>query len=308
MSYIDAIAKSGPIPAISPASTSYFSAPSPMLDPKLFDINEKLHPFIRTGVLTLLMTFLNGRFNNAHSWTRAWLAGSGVSYQWEAARTPGDLDCLVGVDYVKFRESNKNYIGFSDVEIAKEINEGFYNNLAPKTKNWHGFELTFYVNEQSDIRNINPYAAYDLILDDWTVEPKYETPPRNAEWDLKANRDYQQGSELVDRYTSALNEVRSAQNPAHRVNAESRLKLAAEQAEAFFDEIHSGRKVAFSRIGGGYSDFNNYRWQAGKRTGVIQALRTIKDHKTAAEEASQLEQYGVELPDADVMVRRALRP
>jgi len=308
MSYVDAIAKSGPVPAISPASTSYFSAPSPMLDPKLFDIDEKLHSFIRTGVLTLLMNHLQKRFNNVHSWTRAWLAGSGVSYQWEAARQPGDLDCLVGVDYVRFRESNQDYIGFSDKEIAKEINETFYEDLTPNTTNWHGFELTFYVNEQSDIRTINPYAAYDLILDDWTVEPKYETPPRNAEWDLRANRDYEQGSELVNRYTTALNEVRSAKNPAHRTNAEAKLRLATEQAVAFFDDIHSGRKVAFSSIGQGYSDFNNYRWQAGKKTGVIQALRTIKDHKTAAEESTQLETYGVELPDADVMVRRALRP
>jgi len=308
MSYVDAIAKSGPIPAISPASTSYFSAPSPMLDPKLFDIEDRLLPFIRTGVLDLLMSHLNKRFNNAHSWTKAWLAGSGVSHQWEAARQPGDLDCLVGIDYVKFRESNQDYIGFSDREIAKEINETFYDDLTPNTINWHGFELTFYVNEQSDIRTINPYAAYDLILDDWTVEPKYETPPRNTQWDLRSNRDYERGSELVSRYTLALNEVRAAKNPAHRINAESKLKLATEQAISFFDEIYAGRKVAFSSIGQGYSDFNNYRWQAGKKTGVIQALRTIKDHKKAAEEASQLETYGVELPDADVMVRRALRP
>lgn len=308
MSYVDVVAKSGPIPAISPASTSYFSAPSPMLDPKLFDMDEKLHEFVRTEILNTLFDFLKSKFKYPVSWTKVWLAGSGVSYQWEAVRSPGDLDCLLGIDYVRFRQSNPDYVGFSDQEIAKEINEMLHDELMPKTANWHNFELTFYVNEQSDIRNIQPYAAYDVVLNDWVVEPVYAAPPRNPDWELRANRDYEKGAELVGRYSSALEEVKNTNNPAYRINAESRLKLAAEQAEAFYDDIHSGRKIAFSRIGAGYADFNNFRWQAGKKTGVIQALRTIKEHKAAAEEQNAVSTYGVELPDAHTMIRRALKP
>jgi len=308
MNFVDAVAKSGDIPAISPASTSYFSAPSMDLDQKLFDPEERLKVSIREPILTLLFNYLDSKFSNAHTWTRAWLAGSGVSYQWEASRQPGDLDCLVGIDYVKFRESNQSYAGYSDAEIAKTINEGFHEQLMPKTANWNGYELTFYVNEQSDIRDINPYAAYDLILDDWTVRPeKVPHPPKNSIWEQKANRDYEMGSELVGRYSSALQEARAATNPAHRVNAESKIKHAAEQASAFYEDIHHGRKIAFSRIGAGYSDYNNYRWQAGKKTGVIQALKTIKDQKDAAESASQVQTYGVELPDTSTLIRRSLR-
>jgi hypothetical protein len=112
---------------------------------------------------------------------------------------------------------------------------------------------------------------------------------------------------MVSRYSSALQEVRSATNPAHRLNAESKLKLATEQATVFYDDIHAGRKVAFSKIGSGYSDFNNYRWQAGKRSGIVQALRTIKELKEAEEKQRQVQTYGVELPDADTLIRRTLR-
>lgn len=294
------------IPVTSPASTSYFSAPSSILDPKLFDLDH-LHDEIRTGVLRLLFNHLLSKFNDPHIWTKAWLAGSGVSYQWQAVRQPGDLDCLVGVDYVKFRATNTNYSGFSDQEIAKTINETFNEDLMPYTRNWKGYELTFYVNEQSDIRDINPYAAYDLILDDWTVRPDPTAhAPYNRIWEMQARRDHEQGLELLNRHNEALNEVRSATNPAHRVNAERRLKLAKEQAIAFYDDIHHSRNVAFSGVGQGYNDYNNFRWQAGKRSGVVQSLRAIKDQKKSDDQAQQLQTYGVELPTADTLVRRTL--
>jgi hypothetical protein len=285
-------------------ATSYFSRPSTQLDPKLFD-NEGLKPWVRTGVLSMLFEYLATHFVAPHTWTRAWLAGSGVSYQWEAAREPGDLDCLVGINYVIFRQNNNEYLSFSDQEIASLINEGFNKELMPKTRNWEGYELTYYVNAQSDIRDINPYAAYDLVADTWTVEPdKNPEPPYSRAWEQKANRDHEVAKELLNRHSSALEEVRRASNPAHRLNAERKLKLAVEQVSDFYDDIHAGRKIAFSKIGAGYSDFNNYRWQAGKRFGHVQALRAIKDAKTESDKQQQLQTYGIELPDTDTLIRR----
>jgi hypothetical protein len=292
---------------IVPGSTSYFSAPSSELDPKLFQ-GTSLRPWVRTGVLSLLFDYLARHFSNPHQWTKAWLAGSGVSYQWEASREPGDLDCLVGIDYVNFRSSNAEFIGYSDHEIASMFNEGFHDEIMQNTRNWEGYELTFYVNEQSDIRDINPYAAYDLVGDVWTVAPeKNPQPPYSRAWEQRALRDTETAKEVVSRYSSALDEVRGASNPAHRVNAERRLKLAQEQASTFYEDIHAGRKVAFSKIGSGYSDFNNYRWQAGKRSGVVQALRSIKETKELADKQEQLSTYGVELPNTDTLIRRTLR-
>ena len=294
-------------PQVTPGATSYFSAPSAELDPKLFD-NNGLKTWVRTGILTLLFDHLARTYTNPHKWTKVWLAGSGVSYQWEASREPGDLDCLVGINYVEFRRSNPEYQGYSDQEIANTLNEGFNTDLMPGTRNWEGYELTFYVNEQSDIRDINPYAAYDLIADTWTVAPdKNPQPPYSRAWEQKAQRDAEIASELVKRYSTALNEVRSSVNPAHRINAESKLKLASEQATRYFEDIHAARRIAFSQIGSGYSDFNNYRWQAGKRSGAIQALRGIKDQRDAMELENQKKIYGVELPTTDALIRRSLR-
>ena len=302
MEFVDAV-----VPQITPGSTSYFSAPSSELDPKLFEGNH-LKAWVRSGVLSLLFDELAPRYSSPHSWTRAWLAGSGVSYQWEAARQPGDLDCLVGINYVAFRQANTEFSGYSDTEIAAMFNEEFNTSLMPKTRNWEGYELTYYVNPQSDIRDINPYAAYDLTADAWTVEPERNPqPPYSRAWEQRAQRDHDTAVELINRYTTALREVQSAGNPAHKINAERKLNLAIDQATAFYDDIHHGRKVAFSRVGAGYSDYNNYRWQAGKQSGAIQALRDLKDYKTTIDKRSQVETYGIDLPDTSTLLRRSLR-
>jgi hypothetical protein len=268
----------------------------------------EMQSWARTGVLSLLFDYLARYFSNPHQWTKVWLAGSGVSYQWEASREPGDLDCLVGINYVTFRSTNTDYAGYSDLEIASMFNEGFNSELMPNTRNWEGYELTFYVNPQSDIRDINPYAAYDLIGNVWTVSPERNPqPPYSRAWEQRSNRDEATAKETISRYSSALEEVQGATNPAHRINAERRLKMATEQATTLYDDIHAGRKIAFSKIGSGYSDFNNYRWQAGKRSGVVQALRSIKDLNDTAEKQNQVQTYGVELPTADTLIRRSLR-
>lgn len=291
---------------VSPSSTSYFSKPETELDPRLF-IGTTLRPWVRNGIKRLLFEHLGIRYTNPDRWVSMWLAGSGVSYQWSASRDPGDLDCLIGINYPVFRQYNQEYVGLSNEEIAKMLNEGFYESLMPKTKSWEGYELTYYVNPQSDIRDINPYAAYDLMSDSWTVFPdKSPDLPYSRSWEQRAKKDYDTAIELVSRYTQALSEVRSnASNTAYRINAEKRLQTIVDQAVAFYEDIHAGRKVAFSKIGGGYSDFNNYRWQAGKRSGAVHALKAIKEYKDLNEEEKQLDTYGIELPDADTLIRRA---
>lgn len=297
----------GDAPGITPGSTSYFSEPSSELDPKLFE-GTHLKSWVSQGILTMLFDYLGRNFTSPHTWVKAWLAGSGVSYQWAASREPGDLDCLVGIDYVLFRQSNPEFSGFSDQEIAKTFNEGFNQDLMPNTRNWEGYELTYYVNPQSNILDLNPYAAYDLVNDSWTVEPDVNPqPPYNRDWEQKAKRDKATAEEMLKRYQSALNELRGTTNPAYRVNAERKLNNALAQAVAFYDDIHLGRKAAFSKTGGGYADYNNYRWQAGKKSGAVQALRALKEQSSQSTEELQKQTYGVELPDASTLIRRTLR-
>lgn len=286
--------------------TSYFSAPSRQLDPKLFE-GRVLKSWARQGIQSLLNDFLNLKYRHGELWAHAWLAGSGVSYQWEASREPGDLDCLVGVNYVQFRKANPEFSGLNDREISEQLNEEFRDELQGQTENWNGYELTFYVNPgATDIRVIKPYAAYDLKYNEWTVAPDPNvTPPANAEWDRVAQVDREKTRQVSTRFNQALQDIRTSPNSPLRRNAETRLGEAAAQGSALFDEIHENRSQAFSQVGEGYKDFHNYRWQAGKKLGTIQELRRIREHVKQARVSTDVNTYGVELPDTRTLIRRA---
>ena len=281
-------------------STSYFSKPSTTLDPNLFE-GRQLRSWVRQAIMHMLSDFFEKEYRHHELWAHPWLAGSGVSYQWEAHRDPGDLDCLVGVEGIQFRKANPEYSGLTDAEIASMINELFRSALMPKTENWHGYELTFYVNPgATDIRTINPYAAYDLKYNEWTVPPDpTQEAPYQPEWEVVADQDAKTASQIHTRFVSALQDVRNSHADATRRNAEVRMTAAKQQAEALFSEIHGNRHLAFNMDGAGYYDFNNYRWQASKRTGGLHLLQKVRDY--------QMEQpnYGVELPDTATLIRRA---
>lgn len=290
---------------LEPAETSYFSAPSAGLDPRLFK-DGKLSSTVRSAILQLLFNHLNERFTGASNWSIVWLAGSGVSYQWAAQRDPGDLDCLVGVDFPLFRQSNTQFARLSDREIAQMFNEGFRSDLQPRTGHFMGaYELTFYVNIKTNIADIKPYAAYSVTDDAWTVPPQPITPVTNPDWEANVEADRKQTVEVLTRYLTAKANYESATNEAVKANARSNMRKAMSQAVALYEEIHSGRSEAFSPTGAGYLDFANYRWQSGKKTGAIQALRSVKDEMDAADKEFNASTYGVDLPDARTLVRRA---
>jgi hypothetical protein len=281
--------------------TSYFSAPVSTLDPTLFD-GKNLRSWVRQGILSKLNDFLGLHYRHPEFWSHAWLAGSGVSYQWSAARQPGDLDCLVGVDFIQFRKANPEFAGLLDREIADQINEEFRENLQLQTDNWNGYELTFYVNAgATDIRNIKPYAAYDLKYDEWTVfpDPNVE-PPRNSEWDKITSSDSDLTLQISARFNGALQDIQTTQSAPLRKNAEVRLTMAAAQGNALYNEIHNNRALAFSPTGEGYADFHNYRWQSGKRSGAINQLKKIREYMKTS-----LQMPDIDLPSTTTMIRRA---
>lgn len=305
MNYYDALVSQAQPVSVEPSETSYFSAPSAGLDPRLFR-DGKLVPAVRSSILRILLEHLRRYYYNPEAYVQAWLAGSAVSYQWAAARTPADLDCLIGVNYLQFRQSNPQFKSLSDKQIADMFNADF-SSLNKETKGFlEVYELTFYVNVRSNIKEIKPYAAYSLTNDDWTVQPEIKSPPVNKMWDRKVDQDASMANEIVDRYTKALNDIQTASNDAARRNAEAALKLAVEQGAGLFEDIHQGRKYAFSPAGQGYADINNYRWQSGKARGTVQALRQLKDLASKSKKQVESETYGVELPDTNTLIRRSL--
>jgi len=306
VSYYDALANMASSSVeLESGETSLFSDVESKLDPRLF-FDLHLIPSVRSAVLGTLLNFLSSIYQHPESWCHVWLAGSGVSYQWSAHRSPADLDCLIGIDYPRFRAQNSAYKGFSDAEVAAELNEAFAI-LDAQTDNFMGvYELTFYANVRSNIRDIKPYAAYSLTDDQWVVEPPKDPFVADPSWQAQAETETKFAQQIVSRYNDSLEAVKTSRNEATRVNAEAAMQHSLEQASALFEDIHTGRKAAFSPSGQGYADYSNYRWQAGKQSGAVPALRKLKDIKKQAQSTFESATYGVELPDVSTLMRRAL--
>jgi hypothetical protein len=287
-------------------ASGYFSKPDIGLDPHLFDSSNNLKPAVRTRILELLYDFWKGRYNAPHRWSTVWLAGSGASHQWGAEREasgPGDLDILIGVDFLKFRQANPKFVGFSDDMMAAQMNKEMHDQLWPTTAQYdfggRQYEVTFYINPGAkDIRDISPYAAYDVTHGHWTVKP-IELPgdwgPQSlpADWWEKFDRDTAYGRRLIETYNAQAEEVSKHQlGTPQWWNATTALRHTTRQALDLFDEIHLGRKAAFLGGGKGFLAFENARWQVGKGSGIIDALRAIKAAHDEALRDSRAALYG----------------
>lgn len=291
---------------LQPTETSYFSEPAAGLDPRLFR-NEKLDSSVRSAILQLLLNHLNGLYTGAEGWSKAYLTGSGVSYQWAANREPGDLDCLITINYPRFRESNPSLRGLSDKEIASEINDGFHRMLHPRTELFLGtFELTFFAIVKPNITDLKPYAAYSLLDDEWVVSPTPTGGAEVPEWEPAISKDKSDAINIISSFISARNKYNSATNDAVKANARTEMRVASSQGTSLYNMLHDNRSLAFSDTGAGYSDFNNYRWQSNKRTGVVNALKSMMREMEARDVEAAASTYSTtEFPDANTLIRRA---
>jgi hypothetical protein len=268
-------------------ASSFFSAPSPTLDPNLFD-GARLRPDVRERLVGLLVAGL-GRYldlRGADDWVRAWLAGSGITFQWAADRGNGDLDVLFSVDMARFLHYNPGYQGIPESSIALHSDQVLKERMWPATDHTQfgarTYEATFYwaPGVHGDIRLLHPYAAYDLKQDTWVVPPPVLTDdPRSlypGEWFDAAGQDISAAETLARRHgkLSGLLASTDPESPAGRnaVNDLAHVQFAASQ---LFDDIHGGRQAAFGEQGHGYGDYANFRWQHAKETGVIAGLKHI---------------------------------
>lgn len=288
--------------------SGYFSSPANSLDPNLFS-ELHLQPEVRQWILSTLYGYWRKHFAAPEEWSTVWLAGSGVSYQWAADRSNGDLDVLIGVDFPEFWGRNARYAGLSENEMADVFNRALHDDLWPKTdqaKIGSGtYEVTFYVNPgATDIRDINPYAAYNLTTDEWTVRPP--TLPGNPEtlypqdWKDHVAVERDLAASLIERYNRAGRTLgaQAAGSPG-RLNTEREMHVITEQARALYDDIHLGRKKAFGPGGSGYGDYYNFRWQSHKRYGTAQALHQITAAQSQAQEEFETEHYGAPVESAE---------
>lgn len=289
-------------------ASGYFSQPAIILDPQLFEGTE-LRFDVRSRILSLLFDYLANRYNGAAGWTMAWLAGSGISYQWAADRGNGDLDVLLGIDYTQFVDENPAFAGMDRYDISYIVNDDLRNNLWPTTAmvtfnrgDERAYEITYYLNFDTEayddsIKLIRPYAAYNLTENHWTVEPE-SNPVRDVpkEYEEQAQRNTSAATALANRYDSLRYILAEEQTHSPRWHDALRsMHVVAGEAQALFDQIHSNRKQAFNAQGEGYHDFYNYQWQAAKRDGIVNKLNQIAQAAEAEQEFADTQLYGARI-------------
>jgi hypothetical protein len=269
------------------------------LDPDLFGEGEKMDSSVRKTLLDLYHSTMGKKYANPQEWSHVWLAGSGASYQWQEGQN-ADMDMLVGVDYPQFRFHNPNLRGLTDNEISWVLNQYMRDKLH---QTWGRYDQTWY-NNPEDVRKLNPYAAYSLTDDDWHVRPSLSEIPQ---YDPGAYADSTRAQDVLNRYTRARNALqRRDLRPEVRKAHARALSQSLEHGHALFEEIHNNRRQAFLPGGKGYNDPANVRWQTGKASGVVPAMRAMSDLYTKQISEQQLAQYGMTFPDVNELVIRSM--
>lgn len=270
-------------------ASGYFSKPLNSLDPELFD-GTALRSNVREQILDLFFSHMETMAKNPRNWTMLWLAGSGISYQWHANRGNGDLDVLLGLDYSKFVTDNPEFSYMSRAEIAESMDNMLRKHLWPRTAHiafepgGKAFEVTYYLNPFTEnfdesIKNIHPYAAYNLTENHWTVDPmqphEYSTSP-STEFERVAEQNKVTANQLVARYKTLTQQLATTRpnSPLER-NLQASMTLLLQHIKTMYDTIHLGRRHAFSDAGEGYGDFYNFQWQAAKRDGIVSSFNEI---------------------------------
>lgn len=294
-----------------PGASSFFAKPDQTLDPHLFlrmHGDYRLWPEVRSWILTTLYEFWKQKgYRDPTHWSRVWIAGSGATYQWNAARSvgePGDLDVLVGVDFPAFWTANPAFHGLGEQAQAEYFNDQFRSELAPRTAHTNlggqTYEVTFFVNPGgADIRDINPYAAYDVSADAWTVHPPELAPDWDPErvlpsawWD-SFMADHSRSASLSHSFNSLTHDLRQFQIGDPRwINTATALHHVVWEGASMFDDIHTRRHESFQPGGGGFLGFSNVRWQTAKRDGYLHNLHSLKDLWQSAHATATLDCLG----------------
>jgi hypothetical protein len=246
------------------------------LDHRLFDEQHNLRPDVRKYILETLNSFWQPTYGiNWDQWARVYFAGSEAS-EWTSETLEGnnDFDILIGVDYDAFRRngSRKFDAHKTDLQITDQLNEGLRNGLNPRTANamimvdgqlTGPWDNTWYVNPHSyDIRDIRPYAAYDVTNNRWAVKP-----PHLPEWSTKA---FPEGKGLE-------REIRGILDMAKGILAMPE-PYRTQNGRALWEFVHSNRSDAFGPQGEGWYDPRNVIEKALDQAGLMQQLWALMDN------------------------------
>ncbi|MGW9067846.1 GNAT family N-acetyltransferase [Streptomyces yangpuensis] len=228
----------------------FFAPGKPDLDERLFD-GDRMHPEVRQHLLGLLHGFWAPRYGDSwQSWARVYLAGSEASHFYGN----GDLDLLIGIDHEALHQHVDAFTGEPNSAIDEKLTDELRHGLndparmlpGPDGKQTGPWENTWFVNPGSyDIREIKPYAAYDITRDEWAVRP------------VEVPEDF--GPEKLPESTW---DVFDALQTLVKAIAELPDGTREREGAALYDYLHADRHSAFGPDGTGLYDPANAVWKA----------------------------------------------
>ena len=243
------------------------------LDPRIFNlVTEIMRDDVRAYGLNSLDAFWRPKYGDWTQWAVLYLAGSGASYWWSG---DSDLDFLIGVDLEKLRAARPANKEVSDEDIIAHLNHELITDLRPSMAAYQPdagdkpMEVTYFVNPGSyDIRQIHPYAAYNVSSNQWVVRPPEVSGADEATlipdsvWRMceQAAREAEQVLSLSEPYRTVA-------------------------GIAMFDWVHEGRQVAYSPNGQGWLDPGNviYRYLEQHPRHLLRGLYLCKHPEDATQ-------------------------
>lgn len=228
-------------------SGRYWGPNSAQNDQRLFE-GDHLRPEVRSDILDRVGAVLRPHYKDWAKWAKVYFAGSEAA-RWQPFN--GDFDILIGIDWPEFHKANPDWAEYPDAGIAAGMTDHFWMEPGGNVKDYWftlqdgrkvgPFDRTFFVNPKAwDIRDLHPYAAYNVTDDDWAVHP-LEVP---ADWDA---------THLPESYwtyaESLLHEIRAI----GQLPEEERHRMASN----LWDQIHTHRSDAFADGGKGLFDLSN---------------------------------------------------
>lgn len=246
------------------------------LDTRLWDEDANLRDSVRMDVITRFDAFCHEHgYEGWHRWTKIVFFGSEAS-EWtsKALVGNGDFDLSIGIHYPALRATVPGFAGLADEIIAAGLTQEMHQELNDPQHRFPGvpgvFDMTWYANLQGwDIARIRPYAAYDVVADEWIVRP-----PHLPDWSMT---DFPEGEGLTDEVHGIV------------LMAEGILKMPepyrTQNGAALWEFVHSNRSDAFGETGEGWWDARNVVEKALDQKGLMQKLWECHDRAQQAPES-----------------------
>jgi hypothetical protein len=244
------------------------------LDTRLWD-GDRLRIEVRNPTIAQFGTFCERHgYKGWAMWAKIVFFGSEAS-AWTSPDRHGnnDFDLSIGINYLSYRMYNHADLLTTDQGIAARFTEEMHAELNDPAHTFPGvegiYDQTWFANVEGwSIEKIKPYAAWDVVTQEWIVKP-----PELPTWSTK---DFPEGP-------GAAEEVRGIIEMAEGI-----LKMPepyrTQNGAALWEFVHSNRSDAFGPQGEGWWDMRNTVEKGLDQKGLMQGL--FDCHRRAVEDPS----------------------